>query len=350
MVAFKNLFEVSTSHSYYKHGTTTDIIFAPTSPCARLIRNRKLLFKTNEGGFKIIYRSVDEKGTPLITLDNITFTFAIYLNNTSAFLSFTGLDTNENKYSAGKIVYFKNDPAANNQMSYDLLDLLKPNIFTYRFPFTANDPENDEASFEIEDSVGDTLLSSNLNKPNERGEYYFRIDLSKKPNGKYYFKTSDNSHSLTTETIYIDNELARQKLFGLIEIEYNENSLSKYTLKFERNIAKWAYYLVNESGISLDDFNFEVLDESGDDGSNVYQSYTFQGNQTPDPVNSVNGYETLVFVSNDKIPFYEVPKLNLKLKKVEVGSPDVVLIKNLPNPDLNTIINKDDESEILVYI
>lgn len=351
MTTFKSLFEVMVLHNYYKNENTSDITVVPTSSCAQLIKNKKLLFKTNKEGFKILYKSISEEGTPLVALDKITFSFAIYLNNTSEFLNFTRLNTSEKEYSAGKIVYFKNDPVDENGLDYDLLDLLKPDIFTYRFPFTADDPENDEASFEIEDRKGATVLSSNQIKPDEKGEYYLRIDLSHEPGGKYYFKSSDNSHDLTIETIYIDNELARQKLFGFIEIEYNEDSLSKYTLEFEKNMAKWAYHLVNKSGMSFTDFDLEVLDDSGDDGSAIYQTYTFSGSQTPDPDNSVNGYETLVFVSDKKIPFYEIPKLNLKLKKVEVSGPaDTVLVKNLPNPDLNTIINKDDESDILVYI
>ncbi len=351
MATFKNLFEVIVSHSYFKNKNTSDLTIVPTSLCAQLIKGRKLIFKTSQEGFKILYKSVDNEGTPLIALDEITFTFAIYLNNTSEFLSFTRLNTSEKEYSAGKIVYFKNDPVDKKKLDFDLLDFVKPDILTYRFPFIADDPQNDEASFEIEDRKGATVVSSSQVKPNESGEYNLRIDLSEEPVGKYYFKSSDNAHDLTIETIYIDNELARQKLFGFIEIEYNEDSRSKYILKFKRNISKWAYYLVNKSGISFDDYNLEILDDSGDDGTGIYQTYTFTGNQAPDPDDSINGYETLSFVSNKKIPFYEIPKLNLKLKKVEVSGPaEIVLIKNLPNPDLNTIINKDDESEILVYI
>jgi len=64
----------------------------------------------------------------------------------------------------------------------------------------------------------------------------------------------------------------------------------------------------------------------------------------------VNNLKTLVFGSNQKIPFYESPKLKIELKKV---SDNQTIIANLPNPSHNGIkksFANRIESEVYVFI
>lgn len=64
----------------------------------------------------------------------------------------------------------------------------------------------------------------------------------------------------------------------------------------------------------------------------------------------INNFESLVFGSDQEIPFFEKPKLNLELQKT---SDDQVIIPHLPNPspaNLQKKINGNRVSELYVFI
>lgn len=64
----------------------------------------------------------------------------------------------------------------------------------------------------------------------------------------------------------------------------------------------------------------------------------------------VNNLKTLVFGSNQKIPFYQIPKLKIELKKV---SDNQIIMANLPNPSHSGIKKSFAdriESEVYVFI
>jgi hypothetical protein len=64
----------------------------------------------------------------------------------------------------------------------------------------------------------------------------------------------------------------------------------------------------------------------------------------------VNDLKTLVFSSVQKIPFFEVPKLKIELRKT---SDNQAIVANLPNPSHNGIkkvFANRVESEVYVFI
>jgi hypothetical protein len=328
-----------------------DVKVVPTEDCARIIRNRRLIFRSLESGFKLSYRAVNN--SPLVPLNDTTFNFMLYVKNPGEFLNYSNLKAHNKILTSKSVLFFKNNDVEKKKLDYSLLDDIKPHIFDYTFPFTADDPTNDKAHFEIEDFQGHSIVTIEDIVSNDHGNYEYRIDLSEQPPDKYTFKSSDINHEVVSEEIYIDKSLYRQRPLGLIQIGYTNNARSDYRLRFRRNFSKWVYHVVNRSGLSLDDHDIEILDESGDDGSGIYRTYLFTGNQATNPNDRISGYETLVFVSNKRIPFHEAPKSSLRLKKLDVTSPSntaEVLIKNLPNADPGGIQNIKNESEIIVYI
>ena len=117
----------------------------------------------------------------------------------------------------------------------------------------------------------------------------------------------------------------------------------------------WKYFIVNKSGsIDLDAFSLTIENTSDENSSPYENKYEFLKGQEPDPNIQINGYETIVFISKNKIPFYEDPLLSIELlKKDKTGGPaaeGISLIKHLPNPKQNGIINKNSESEIYVFL
>ena len=351
MAAFKTLFKVNITHSYYSDANLKDVKIVPTVECSKIIKSRRLLFRSLGSSIQLLYREVGN--APLVSVNGLKFDFLLYPKDRGAFLNYSNLKTGGKQPASKNVLFFRNDPVNNKKLKYSLLEAIKPQIFDYTFPFKAQDPHNDEGDFDIEDLQGNNILTVEDLACNDQGIYQYRVDLSDYPSGRYFFKSSDENHNLVTEEILIDNDLFKQHPFGLIQIEVNPNTRESYDLKFKRSTSKWVYYIINRSGISLNDYDMKILDESGDDGSEIYDTYVFNGNQSPDPDDSINNFETLVFKSTKKIPFYQVPKSSLKLKKVDVqANPNTteVLMKNLPNADPDGILNANNESEIMIYI
>jgi len=304
------LFNINALHNYYKKGICNNITILPTADCLRNIKNYKLLFKKNVNGFKIVYKSFNESGTPLIDPSGLLFTFIITLKDYSELLNITNLNVNSQEFTPHKIIYFTNNPIDIKTITHKLIDSIKPHIFNYQFPFKANNPSSDVASLEVMNKEGTTLSGPFLSiSPDNDCYYYKKIDLSGCPNGKYTFRVSDSNNAQRDELIYLDNELSKQSIFGLLEIEYDTNTLDEYDIRLLRQESFWKYLIVNKSGsIDLDSYSLYVKDTGNENPDPYKKRYKFNKGQEPDPNIKVNGYDTVVFTSKIKIPFYEDPQ------------------------------------------
>lgn len=353
---YRKLFNINALHDYYKNGICNSLTIIPTADCLKKIKNYKLIFKQNGSSFNIVYKATDESGTPLIDASGLLFTFIISLNNPNELLNITHLDINTDVFTSKKVIHFTNNPANSKTITHKFIDYLKPQIFNYKFPFKANNLSTDIANLEVLDMEGNTILGSWSSIPPDNDYYYYKkIDLSNYPNGKYIFRPGDSNNVQRDEIIYIDNELSNQSIFGLIEIAYDSNALDEYNISLIRQESYWKYFIVNKSGnIDLDSFSLNIENTSDENPSPYEKKYKFLKGQEPDSHIKVNGYETVVFTSENKIPFYEEPLLNIELlKKDKTGDPaaeGISLIKHLPNPKKNGIINKNSESEIYVFL
>lgn len=354
MRAYKTLFEIDILHDYYIKGYGKDLTIVPTKECSDYIRNNKLVFRTTVKGFKVSYISVDEIGTPLITLSDKKFMFTFQLKNPEEFLGITDLDIGGNKLARGNIIQFKNDPIATQSIMPSVIQMLKPSEFTYTFPYKAVDLENDLATLEVLDfaTASTQLFIYSDIKPDKLGNYLQKLELPLRNGEKYILRISDSNHSSEDLIVYVDNELNKKSVFGLIEINYSSSALEKYQLQFTRKTSYWKYIIVNKN--ALIDFSSEQLEliDSTVDTVSPYDVYIFNNQLQPDDELNINGFETAVFTSQELIPYYEVPKLNIQLKKVS-GPPhptEIKLYSHLPNPKISGIVNSDNEAEIYVFI
>ncbi|NOQ27985.1 MAG: hypothetical protein GQ564_21695 [Bacteroidales bacterium] len=354
MRTYKTLFEIDILHDYYKKGYGKDLIIIPTKECSDYIRNNKLVYRTTVKGFKVSYISVDDIGTPLINLSDKKFMFNFRLKDPSEFLSITDLDIGGNKLANGNIIQFKNDPLNVQSILPSVIHLLKPNEFTYTFPYKAVDPENDLATLEVLDfdNVNNQVLIFSDIEPDNLGYYTQKLKLPVRNGKKYILRISDTNNSSEDFVLYVDNELNKKNVFGLIEINYSSSALVNYQLQFNRKAAYWKYIIVNKN--ALIDFSSEQLEliDSTVDTVNPYDVYNFSNQLQPDDEININGYETAVFISETLIPYYEVPKLNIQLKKVSnpPHPTEIKLYSHLPNPKISGIVNNDNEAEIYVFI
>jgi hypothetical protein len=353
---YLTLFNINTLHNYYKSGICKKLAFTPTADCLKNIKNHKLIFRQNESGFKIAYKSIDESGTPLIDPAGNLFTFTITLKDTNELLNITNLKVDSKEYTAKRIIYFTNNPVGNKTITHKFIDDIKPQIFNYKFPFKANNPSSDVANLEILNMEGVNILGPFASiKPEKDCSYFYKIDLSAYPRGKYTFRVSDSTNDQVDELIYIDNDLSKQSIFGLLEIDYNNNTLDEYNLNLIRQESFWKYLIVNKSdSIDLDSFSLNILDSSNEHSAPYEKKYDFEKGEEPDPHIRISGFDTVIFTSKNKIPFYEDSLLNIELLKNDraggSSAEGISLIKHLPNPKLSGIINKNSESEIYVFI
>jgi hypothetical protein len=465
-------------HSYFKDGFDRFVKLYPTATTETLLRNGKMLFKRLPNGITILYRTLDDEETPLAELEKTqVFTFYVKAENQASLLNITNLDESAEKiYAAGKIVCFTNNPASasanqNNPeiLTNQIIDSLKGPLFSYQFAINGN-PGNvvmivtDEQGNPVsvgKDSNGVPFpLKINLTA-NSNNLFIQQVDLRSQKTGRYRISilNQDETITLKTEEIYVDGQLEKDNILGIVEIKYDSvtnhlyGEIEEYKLQFRFNETYWKYFFVNKS--SNIDFATDslVINDSGNVNGGPYQINNFQkvyssikiaaktagqaGNNISmeysgavafpavlfsgktlsggavganaegiitiinneidgysikigavtftegadfekgttsddtalnlvDAINGdvtvavsasllkhdilVNNLQTLVFGSLQKIPFYEVPKLKIELRK---KSDNQMIIANLPNPSHNGIkklFADRFESEVYVFI
>jgi hypothetical protein len=354
MRRFKKLFEVEVLHNFYKNGYCKDIDIYPTQECLQYLTNNKMVFRLTNSGFKVLYAATDTAGTPLIELNDNTFRFVCKLKNPQRFYYMTKMEFDSSVLEAGNNVCFTNSNVTTEALTESIIHRVVSNEFIYDFPFQATDVLLDEASLEILDFDDTSIVIESYSgiKPDELGNYKQKLEFKGIELKRYVFRVSDTNNPSQDIIIQVDNNLARENIFGLIEINYEENSLEKYTAQLLRKESYWKYIIVNKN--NLIDFSSEELELNDTSGSasSPYDIYTFTNTVQPDADVSIEGCETAVFTSDALIPCYEVPKLNLQLKRVS-GPPDTIDIElksHLPNPVVHGKVNEDNESEIYVFI
>lgn len=350
-MTYKTLFDISFLHNYFLNGKVCNISILPTDETTTLLRNLKMIFKSNGGGDQVMYRTISDSDTPFVEEDQTaSFVFTILPKYTSEFQNITNLNQGSptKVFGRGKVPFFQNDggaasndPDAPEEIRHVLLDGLRPKVFTYTYTLDPiPSPKETILKVTSPDGLVEVITYNETNEvsPDASGQYAMPIDFGHKANGRYIFTVRNKADDadLKTENIYLDNELNSQNPQGIIQITYNpiDGNLygdpEYYGITFIRKQSKWVYYVTNKNGnVDLASSNLTLVDDSDDssDLSIPYDTYSFSKGAEPDPNISINGYDTVVFTSIEDIPFYERPKLHLNLKV-----DDDVVIENLPNP------------------
>lgn len=350
---FKKLFTVKVDHSYYRSGKSReDIIFIPSRECRALLQGHRMLFRNNmDGGISVLHRVMSDNTTPFIDLDENTYVFGLSLKNKARFLNITDLkDTENNKaYASGRIAYFRNEGNAST-LAYELIDQLRPSVFTYEFKFSPAVPASSEGALEIQDADGNTVKQLEGITSNAAGIFSTSLDLSDLPKGKYTFVSShDTNTTAQEETVYIDSDLAGKDVFGIMAIT-NPGTIQStpFRMQFERLETYWRYFVVLKSGNIENTATISIEDSAIEGTGSAYTIYNF--NDKVAPV-ALNGMTAVQLTSNEPIPFFEDPKLGFELT---AGAS--VVLKDLPNPRSSGTISgfhpSDSApiSEVYVYV
>ncbi|MEM9326148.1 MAG: hypothetical protein AAGA85_10850 [Bacteroidota bacterium] len=367
---YKRFFNISVLHDYYSNGLSLDLTLTPTEETQQLLKNNKLLFRQNEAGINLLYRSLDEAGTPQIELGDLDLVFKIQTTNRPEFLIISDLDQKApfpaKTYTEGQLIYFENTPAnastsvsSPEELTHQLIDGRKPSEFTYIFELDPV-PVPNNVLLRITDPKGSTTTvevnESTEIRPDANDIYRVPVSLNKRLKGIYTFVVRDGADTtdLRTEQLYVDDDLVAEPLLGMLRIKYDEitahhyGNAEYYALKFIRKETFWKFLVANKSQkIDLSVSDLDIEDTSLDSGD-PYNVYTFTKGAEPDPTVRINGLDTVVFTSNVRIPFFQRPKLQLTLKQSRPPDVEITLIENLPNPSLRAV--HDDQAEIYVFV
>jgi hypothetical protein len=476
-IIYKRILNLVVGHNYFKDGLDRFVTLYPTAATESLLRNGKMLFKRLPNGITILYKTLDDETTPFVELEkNQHFTFFIKSANTTGLQNITDFDESPSRlYGSGKIIYFTNDPAnpSHNSSSpeiltNEILDSVKGPLFTYQFNISGNPATvkiivTDAAGNPVsvgKDGNGVALPTTISLSISSNNTFEQQIDLREFERGRFQIeiKNAAETISLKTEEIYVDEQLEKDNILGVVDIVYDSvtdnlyDDTEEYKLQLKSADSFWKFYIVNKS--KNIDFSTDslLITDSGiingvpyviNDFQRVYASIGVTAKTPGTPGNSitlsgtggvfpaislsgktlsgggtgvsakgsitiinnditgysvniggvtftegsefnrgatpadtatnliaaingngivqvtadvleydilVNNLKTLVFGSNQKIPFYEIPKLKIELKKV---SDNQIIMANLPNPSHNGIKKSFAdrvESEVYVFI
>lgn len=372
-INYNRLFNLKIAHTYYGDEKVPGIQLQPTTETKRKLNGGNMLFKTIPAGIVILYRARDDEITPFIDLPpDLRLTFFMTVENEPKFQNVTDLDESPSvQYSSSNILYFTNNPAAASDdttnpevITHELIDALKGRLFTYSFNLpsppanvllkvrnSSNEPVSTGKTAD-----GTPLPTTVPIEQNDDGGFSHQIDLRGKPAGKFTFtiRNSADDTTLKEEAFYIDDELAPRDITGIVDIVYDAatghlyDTTEEFQLRFKNKETVWKYFIVNKTrkiDLSVDDLSIS------DTGTDTYPMVTFtrQGNEPHDTV-AIGGLDTVIFKSDDPIPFRDMPKASIKLKNL---TDSIVLIEDLPNPSHDGVVKKTGsvlESEIYVFI
>lgn len=337
-LSYTRLFNVQILHNYYADGISRkDLAVLPTAGTALAMKNSSMVFRSGDGGFRVLYKA-DDTGAPFIDFKNVRLVFTVQLVNINEFMNFTNLDDVTSAYTAGKILYFTNrGNVKTSELTYSLLDYLRPASFTYQFPQATGTTGHLKITNDAGADVTPVSPDPDAVMPDAANRFFYPVDFTKLPKGLYKFETwTDAAPAHVTQSIYIDTGLSGQGVFGIVDIIALDASDASfpgpadyrlYTMDFERRTSQWKYILVLKSpGTTVAD-TLSITDTAPQP---PYGTMTFS--RQPDVV--VNGVDSAVFLSAvPAAPFFETPKKGLTVKKN--GTDDV--LNNLPGPAIGVV-------------
>lgn len=358
---YKKLFTVRVSHDFYKDTISRDdIVLMPTKECREFMESNRLLFRSSpEGRASILYKAESaNSAAPFVSIDSNKYVFAIGLRDKARFLNITDLayGTARKQYTSGKLAYFRNITGS-PELAYELVDHLRPALFTYEFTFETPDADGDTGALSVTDEDGSTIITKTSLKKDGSGVYKLSIDFRNRAKGKYTFTYSDADNDPVSETIYVDNDLSGRDIFGVLAIDSVAETTfsdflarSPFEIAFARQETLWRYVIVLKTGKVLPTDILEISDILYDDTGSSYAEYSFVLEEEI----TINGSPAYKFISTEPIPFFEEPKKDLKLKKTS-GNTTTTIIEDLPNPAAGGVIagyTLDDlpVSEIYIYV
>lgn len=337
---FNKAFAMELSHDFYeavnKFRVNSEFEIVPTIATRELLQNGRMRYMRTASGFTVFYKAyldaITDTEIPLVKLDNNSeFIFAMRMKQDSMpfMLNTTNLDQG-GTYSSGKIFFLDATAGAVTPapiaFADSLIDQLRPSVFTYTFLPNPATVANLTVKVYPEGSAIAVLTIPNVPIDPTTGVYSAGIDLSEEPAGIYTIEATLGATVHHSATLYIDSELAKENVFGLMRIKYpvanrlydtcaDKSDYFTYTYAFENREVPWRYYIAikNPGSYFTPPASFlQIIDL----GPTTYTFLPEVGPGRPTTGLSLSGYNTVVvFTSNGPIPFTETAITSFQLQK-----------------------------------
>ncbi len=363
--AYKLLFRVRLLHGYYTNGISHDFSVVPTPETARWLKDNYMLFRIDDTGFRIFY-TADTKNTPdapFIPFDAIRLRFMLLLENPGKFFNITDLTIDGKVCKSGNIVEFVNNGTVSGDLNQHLIQKAEPGIFTYEFPQVVSPASASIGKLEVFDEQNEQISISDPDThfpdPDEihhtpDGRFFYPLDLTSYPVGVYKFKSYVDDANEAEERIYLDGQLKKMSVFGMVHIDLPASSLlfdpgeepawtytaPDYNARFSAKTPYWRYLMIMKNE-PVGTLPYAVIDEKNE--------YTF----TQRADTEINGIQTLVYDSDTAIALSEKPINSFQFIK-NPGEEEKELIAALSNPSLNNVTDlspeQPDITQVYVYV
>jgi|GEM_PF-4482853 len=344
---YKPLFNLTVIHSYYESGRANDFSFSPTSKTAKDLSRFKLLARLKNDkpgapeafGLTTSYQELD--GTPFIPItasEKPSLVFGVSVKNDR----FMNITTELSQLNSGELFHYSNldnsgvaVPSVSSAIELHRTNcFLRRNVFAHNFTI-GTVPVN--ATLKILDgwNGGTELSDYEQNLSSENGDFQALVDLNGLDDGMYTVSVSNDVNATITDTkFYINNDLARQRPFAILDLSINSNSLlsgEELQINFEKKNIVWKYFVVflkavsgpvsikksNSPGPAIDFTETTPVASSSDE-------VTFNSLAEKFPTSNIK-----FFVSDDPVDLTETPVTDIQLKNGNGGSAEV-LVKHLP--------------------
>jgi len=226
--------------------TLTDMSVRPTATCQQLLTDRHMVFKARESGGQVFYQRNPLANEPLLgrITERIQFSFILSLKRTDFFDLYQPDFTTE----TGLHLYFDNLTVSGNVQTKDPLTIgslvqasdaihICPSVFVETVDVSGETPPTSIVIKRIFDppiAVPDVPIPSSTGTP----QALTKIDLTSFPSGVYTVTT--NQPEAKTRRFYIDDEIAKQPVVGIIDIFWEDSQETApaegvpYVIRFEK--------------------------------------------------------------------------------------------------------------------
>ncbi|MCF0039768.1 hypothetical protein [Dyadobacter fanqingshengii] len=374
-IIYSRLFEVSVLHDYFREGIAKGLKLIPTRETQETLRKGRMLWKETSQGVIVLYHAEGDRTSPEVALvPPVDFYFFFQSTNSPQFLAVTELRKGDRIYGSGDFLAFQNSPAGASidqdtpeKIELDIWDGTRQKTFITRLNL---DPAPAKVIFQVKDALG-TKIPSGRDKngdllpldlelaSDDRGEFFISLDLKGKQEGNYtlILRNEADTADLWTKEYFLTQDPEVKSALGVMKISYRPDpdhlygGREYYAIDLKRKATKWTYIIVSQNKkVDLGTAGLSILDK-GNPQDSPYATYDFERmGAAPNADVKVNNSETVIFKSQVPIPFFEIPKLNLELRRKPGNR---VLLSHLPNPSRSGAIKTspgEEISEIYVFI
>lgn len=330
---FGILFSVKVAHSYYS-GTCDDFEYLIPSDSAVLLRNRRIIFRMRNGAC-YFFGEKDETNVPIVPVTGITLRLGLRLTNPN-FSNFTNLNLR-----SGATPLYRN-LATPGALDAPVETVLTGALFSYPLTKTGR-----PVTVTVKDGNNNLVQTTTVTDPSDSTPV--SVDLTGHPSGLYSLNEKLGG-STKKSAYYVDPELARQAIFGILEIKIGEDfpfaTPPELVLNFSAREETLKFYVVGKNYTSTELNLLTVTDAGYNEESRPRIQFTrvSQGAFTATDISpsllAGSGSRVVLFKSQNPVARREKAR-----RKIQLGKNPDVLIRHLPSPSAG-----QPNSDIIVQI